>query len=64
MKIEKIGEKMDKVKLSKLILTGNASIVSIPSLSTKAEKDKLIRDFSVKAGTLAEGEIVLVLLTT
>lgn len=55
---------MDKVKLSKLILTGNASIVSIPSLSTKAEKDKLIRDFSVKAGIISEGEVVLVLLKT
>lgn len=55
---------MDKVKLSKLIQTSNVSIVTIPSLSTKAEKDKLIRDFSIKAGTLVEGEIVLVILKT
>jgi hypothetical protein len=51
---------MDKQKLSKLVLTSNVSVSTIPSTASRNEREKIIREFVTSVNRMQDGEVVLI----
>ena len=54
---------MDKHKLSKIVLTSNVSVSTIPSTASRSEKDRILREFVTVVNKNQNGEVVLLVIS-